>query len=94
MPNVSDRLLLGASAVSKQVDRLAAPGLVERIADPDVLRGVLIRLTPAGQETAEGMMTEVCTSFAGLETMSPAEADQILAALHRVGAVLDGEDPT
>jgi DNA-binding MarR family transcriptional regulator len=84
-------LMITSGAVSKQVDRLAALGLVERIADPEVLRGVLIRLTPAGRDMAEGMMTEVCTSFAGLETMSPAGADEILAALDRVGAVLDGE---
>lgn len=87
------QLMITSGAVSKQVDRLAALGLVERIADPDVLRGVLIRLTPAGGETAEDMMTEVCSSFAGLERMSAAEADEVIAALDRVGAVLDGEAP-
>jgi DNA-binding MarR family transcriptional regulator len=85
-------LMITSGAVSKQVDRLAELGLVERTADPDVLRGVLIRLTPTGLETAEEMATEVSTSFAGLETLAAAEADQIIAALDRVGAALDGED--
>jgi DNA-binding MarR family transcriptional regulator len=84
-------LMITSGAVSKQVDRLAELGLVERIADPDVLRGVLIRLTPAGLRMAEDMAVEVSTSFAGLETLPAVEAEQIIAALDRVAAALDGE---
>jgi DNA-binding MarR family transcriptional regulator len=82
-------LMITSGAVSKQVDRLAELGLVERAADPDQLRGILIRLRPAGHAAAEDMMREVCTSFAGLEGMPDATADAVLAAL---GAVQDALD--
>lgn len=81
-------LMITSGAVSKQVDRLVALGLAERAADPDVLRGVLIRLLPRGRQVAEDMMREVCTSFAGLEDLPPAEADELLTALGRVQDVL------
>jgi DNA-binding MarR family transcriptional regulator len=87
-------LMVTSGAVSKQVDRLAELGLVERVADPDQLRGVLIRLRPAGHAVAEDMMREVCTSFAGLDQMPAATADSVLAALGAVRDVLDAVEPT
>jgi DNA-binding MarR family transcriptional regulator len=85
-------LMVTSGAVSKQVDRLAELGLVERAADPDQLRGILIRLQPAGRAVAEDMMREVCTSFAGLEGMPAATADTVLAALGAVQDVLDAAE--
>jgi DNA-binding MarR family transcriptional regulator len=85
-------LMVTSGAVSKQVDRLAELGLVERTADPDQLRGVLIRLRPAGRAVAEDMMREVCTSFAGLEGLPDATAGTVLAALGAVRDVLDAAE--
>jgi DNA-binding MarR family transcriptional regulator len=82
-------LMVTSGAVSKQVDRLAELGLVERAADPGQLRGVLIRLRPAGRAVAEDMMREVCTSFAGLEGMPDATAGSVLDALAAVQGALD-----
>jgi DNA-binding MarR family transcriptional regulator len=82
-------LMITSGAVSKQVDRLEALGLVERVADPGVLRGVLIRLKEPGRDIAEDMMREVCTSFAGLEGLPADAADEVLAALDSVRAALD-----
>lgn len=82
-------LMITSGAVSKQVDRLVALGLVERVADPVVLRGVLIQLKDPGRDIAEDMMREVCTSFGGLEGMTADTADDVLRALTTVQAALD-----
>ena len=58
----------------------------------DQLRGVLIRLRPAGRAVAEDMMREVCTSFAGLEGLPDATAGTVLAALGAVRDVLDAAE--
>ena len=82
-------LMITSGAVSKQVDRLAELGLVARVADPDVLRGVLIQLRPAGRETAEDAMREICSANGGLENLPDADARTVLHALSLVSTVLD-----
>ena len=83
------RLMITSGAVSKQVDRLAELGLVARIADPDLLRGVLIQLLPTGRETAEDAMLEICSANGGLENLSDEDARTVLRALSLVSTVLD-----
>ncbi|GAA4536830.1 MarR family winged helix-turn-helix transcriptional regulator [Pseudonocardia xishanensis] len=83
------RLMITSGAVSKQVDRLEDLGLVERIRDPDVLRGVLIRLEPAGRVVAEEAMTQISTSFCGLEGLAEAEAAETLEVLARLQRQVD-----
>jgi DNA-binding MarR family transcriptional regulator len=82
-------LMITSGAVSKQVDRLAELGLVARMADPDVLRGVLIQLRPTGRETAEDAMREICSANGGLENLSDEDARTVLRALSLVSTVLD-----
>ena len=82
-------LMITSGAVSKQVDRLVELGHVTRMADPDVLRGVLIQLQPTGREIAEGAMREICSANGGLENLSQGDAGTVLDALSLVGHVLD-----
>jgi DNA-binding MarR family transcriptional regulator len=82
-------LMITSGAVSKQVDRLAELGLVARVADPDVLRGVLIQLRPAGREMAEDAMREICSANGGLENLSDEDARTVLRALSLLSTVLD-----
>lgn len=86
-------LMITSGAVSKQVDRLVALGLVERVADSGALRGVLIQLKAPGRDMAEDMMREVCTSFEGLESIPADSADEVLRALATVQAALDEKPP-
>ena len=46
-------LLITSGAVTKQIDRLAARGLVARAADPDSLNGQLVSLTAEGLAMTE-----------------------------------------
>lgn len=82
-------LLITSGAVSKQVDRLQERGLVTRIADPDLLRGVLIRLEPAGRELADEVAREILTSCCGLETLKPEQAERAQKALEELQLVME-----
>jgi DNA-binding MarR family transcriptional regulator len=54
-------LLVTSGAVTKQVDRLVARGLVKRGADPSYQRGSLIRLTARGAKVADTAIQAICT---------------------------------
>lgn len=86
------RLMITSGAVSKQVDRLAELGLVERVPDPEVLRGVLISLRPTGRAIAENAMYRIATSFCGLENLSAADANQALDLLHTLQQTMDAAE--
>jgi DNA-binding MarR family transcriptional regulator len=86
------RLLITSGAVSKQVDRLSELGLVERVPDPGILRGVLISLKPAGRAIAENAMRQISTSFCGLENLDAAEANDALDLLSRLQRTMDAAE--
>jgi len=54
-------LLVTSGAVTKQVDRLVARGLVKRNADPSYQRGSRIRLTVRGAKVADTAIQAICT---------------------------------
>ena len=54
-------LLVTSGAVTKQVDRLVARGLVKRGSDPSYQRGSLIRLTAQGAKVADKAIQAICT---------------------------------
>jgi DNA-binding MarR family transcriptional regulator len=54
-------LLITSGAVTKQVDRLVAKGLVDRVADPTYQRGWLIHLTKKGTRVADRAIEAICT---------------------------------
>jgi DNA-binding MarR family transcriptional regulator len=83
-------LLITSGAVSKQVDRLVEVGLVARMPDPEKLRGLLVRLEPAGRAVADAAMKEISSSFVGLERLSVEQKHEILAMLGRLQVVMEG----
>jgi DNA-binding MarR family transcriptional regulator len=88
------RLLITSGAVSKQVDRLVEVGLVTRVADPDTLRGLLVRLEPGGRAIADAAMREICSDFLGLQRLDAEQARRALDALGELQAVMEGSAPT
>lgn len=83
------RLLITSGAVSKQVDRLVEVGLVTRVADPDTLRGLLVRLEPGGRAIADAAMREICSDFLGLERLDAEQARRALDALGELQALME-----
>ncbi|MEY9843807.1 MarR family winged helix-turn-helix transcriptional regulator [Streptacidiphilus sp. MAP5-3] len=49
--------LVTSGTMTNRIDRLAGKGLVQRLPDPDDRRGVLVRLTQAGQERADAALS-------------------------------------
>lgn len=67
---LANRMVTGASNISKITVRLAAAGLAERIADPADARAQLIKLTPSGKRVAnafvragDGLVDELLTGW-------------------------------
>jgi DNA-binding MarR family transcriptional regulator len=87
------RLLITSGAVSKQVDRLVEVGLVTRVADPDTLRGLLVRLQPGGRAIADAAMREICSDFLSLERLDPEQARRALDSLGELQALMEGGAP-
>lgn len=83
------QLMVTSGAVSKQVGKLFERGLVTREIDPDVPRGLLVRLAPTGMAIAERAVRRMSAAHAGLERLGRDEARAAIEALHRVLAVLE-----
>lgn len=53
---LTERLAMSSGGMSNLLDRAEDQGLIVRLRDPNDGRGVLVRLTQAGQETIEAVM--------------------------------------
>ncbi len=94
-------LLLSSGAITKQVDRLIAKGLVERLPDPLHGGGFLVQLTARGVQIAEAASAAIGDLFAfdsALRTLPPelrAAGEtfvyQILRELERMAEVTDSQ---
>jgi DNA-binding MarR family transcriptional regulator len=49
-------MMLSSGGMTKRLDRLAEAGLVERLADPDDRRGILVKLTRRGKITIDRLL--------------------------------------
>ncbi|MGP4046557.1 MarR family transcriptional regulator [Streptomyces sp. 2A115] len=82
-------------AITQLVQRLERDGLVERRADPEDRRAVLVQVTPAGAGIIRTRHQERVRRFAELaETLTPDERHAIgaaLPALARMAALMEAE---
>ncbi|PPL16828.1 MarR family winged helix-turn-helix transcriptional regulator [Microterricola pindariensis] len=87
---LAERLRVGASNVSKISARLAALGLVQKVADPADSRASLLQLTPQGEavmaslvEAGDRMMAEILADWPSADR---AELGRLLARFERDAA--------
>jgi DNA-binding MarR family transcriptional regulator len=84
-PELAAQLEVEAPHITRQVQRLARAGYVERAADPDDRRAQLIRLTPAGRAAARRIReTGRKAMAAALAHWSPEEVHQLTTMFHRL----------
>ncbi|MDQ1286536.1 MAG: hypothetical protein QG622_101 [Actinomycetota bacterium] len=82
--------LVTSGTMTNRIDRLAARGLVRRLPDPDDGRGVLVRLTPPGQELVDRAMASLLTrERALLADLSAGERATLALLLRRLVAPFD-----
>ncbi len=75
--------LVTSGTMTNRVDRLSARGFVERYADPDDRRGVIVRLTADGKQTVDAAFTALLEAEHALLEDLPERDRKKLAALLR-----------
>jgi DNA-binding MarR family transcriptional regulator len=84
--------LVTSGTMTNRVDRLAARGLVERLPDPTDRRGVLVQLTPAGQDAVDAAMADLLThERALLGSLSERDQQRIARVLRELVRPFDLE---
>lgn len=90
---VASALQFGQATVTNIVDRLEQAGLVTRQRSERDKRQIILRITSAGQETLQTAPDLLQERFQRqFEALAPWEQAMILAALERVGELLDISD--
>jgi DNA-binding MarR family transcriptional regulator len=86
-------LMLSSAGVTTRLDRLERRGLVTRLADPADRRGVIVELTPAGQELVDrAVASHASVDQRLLSGLDPDEVQALGALLRKVlGSVELGE---
>lgn len=90
--------LVTSGTMTNRVDRLERRGLVERSPSPTDRRGVIVRLTPAGQRTVDAAMADLLARERTLlAELSGADREALAALLRRLlgpfETTLDPRDP-
>ncbi|MFI6086284.1 MarR family winged helix-turn-helix transcriptional regulator [Streptomyces sp. NPDC051217] len=87
---LSRRLRLQKSTVSRLVGQLTARGWVERATAPDDGRGIILRLTPSGRNAAHNLAEARREKFSRLlDSIPPHERAGVLHALGVLTEALD-----
>jgi DNA-binding MarR family transcriptional regulator len=90
MSELAGFLELSNGATTGLVERLEARGLVARAAAPGDGRGVVVRLTPAGQGVVDAMHQAIQRAIAGsLERLSLPERHMAVGGLHALAVALE-----
>ena len=96
--SVGARMHITTGSMTSVLDTLERNGYIERLADPDDRRRVLVDVTPAAQAVLDGLLPEVVqTTTAALAGFSDRDLDALLDTLgrirHAIAAVPDDLGP-
>jgi DNA-binding MarR family transcriptional regulator len=83
---VGSRLMVHPTSVTNAITRLAAAGLVERLANPQDRRGALASITERGREVAEAGTRDLMAIDFGLGALDEPTRAEMFAALRAVRA--------
>ena len=78
MGELAERALLNSPALTKNIDKLVSRGVVQRAADPDDNRRVLVYISDSGLETVARLKQRVDEHHASVEdTLGPRKTSQL-----------------
>ncbi len=81
---VAERLCVTTASISTSVRELESQGLIERRANPDDARVMLLHLAPYGEEIFEKMFAGFTNSFADLlKVLPPDDQEQLVGLLEK-----------
>lgn len=83
---IGSRLMVHPTSVTNAITRLAAAGLVERLANPRDRRGVLASITDRGREVAEAATKDLLAIDFGLSVLDEPTREAAFQALRSVRA--------
>ncbi|MEU6041023.1 MULTISPECIES: MarR family winged helix-turn-helix transcriptional regulator [Actinomadura] len=84
--------LVTSGTMTNRIDRLAAAGLVERHPDPQDKRGVLVRLTAAGQARVDAAFADLLDrEHVILESLTPDQRDALAGLLRTLLIPFDAD---
>lgn len=87
--------LVTSGTMTNRIDRLARRGLVERLPDPNDRRGVLVRLTEAGQRLADDALAALLVhERAILRDLTAAQRRELATLLRALTAPFDNSPET
>lgn len=88
-------LLISSGAMTNRLERLQAAGLVERIADPDDGRSMLVALTPKGKRLIDRVVVRHYENERRLlGALSPKERELLSTVLRKLLLSFDDVDPS
>lgn len=74
--------MVTSGTMTNRVDRLVRRDLVERITHPDDRRGILVRLTPAGQQAVDSALSDLLDAEVQILSSLPSgQRDQLAESL-------------
>ena len=93
-PNALRRAaVLSSGAMTNRLDRLEAAGLIQRVANPQDRRSLLIRLSEHGQTLLLGCLDEYVAALHELQApLAPAERQALAQALRTMLVPLEEQD--
>jgi DNA-binding MarR family transcriptional regulator len=82
--------LVSSGTMTNRIDRLVERGLVERRTDPNDGRGILVVMTPRGQERVDRAISELLVGEAELlDALSPADQERLAGLLRKLSLDFD-----
>ena len=82
LAGVAEQLAVNPSTALRMVERLEANESVDRSANPEIRREIVIRLTPAGQRVVDDVTTQRRQEIAAIvAAMRPKDRKQLIKAL-------------
>lgn len=84
MGRIGERLMVHPTSATNIVQRLAAQGFVDRVANPADRRGAFAVITDTGREAMEATTAELEAAGFGLGMLSSEEQDQLFSLLRGV----------
>lgn len=82
-----ETMMVTSATVTHRIDKLEKRGLVERLADPDDRRGVVVRLTPSGKRLLDrASEAHVARELEMVGVLSDKEREQLTRLLRRLSA--------